>query len=124
MGVWVWVYPPTLKLPPPPPPTTTTNLPTPPKNHPKNTQAATSSAQCVQKWAILPEDFSEKGGELTPTQKLKRSVVAAKYADVIEGVSSRGVAWPWPWPWLGVAWAFGGGGLMVGVRCVAFPWGG
>jgi long-chain-fatty-acid--CoA ligase ACSBG len=43
----------------------------------------TSNAQIVQKWALLDTDFSEKGGELTPTLKLKRSVAAAKYEDVI-----------------------------------------
>lgn len=49
----------------------------------KANSTATSNAQFVQKWSVLPLDFSEKGGELTPTLKLKRSVVAEKYADVI-----------------------------------------
>jgi long-chain-fatty-acid--CoA ligase ACSBG len=43
-----------------------------------------SNAQIVQKWIILPCDFTEKTGELTPTMKLKRSVVAEKYHDLIE----------------------------------------
>jgi len=38
----------------------------------------------VQKWAVLPQEFSEKGGELTPTLKLKRKVAIEKYHDVIE----------------------------------------
>jgi len=46
----------------------------------------TSSAQIVQKWKMLPVDFSEKAGELTPTLKLKRSVVNVKYADLIESI--------------------------------------
>ena len=45
---------------------------------------ATSRAQKIGNWSLLPTDFSEKGGELTPTLKLKRSVTAEKYAGVIE----------------------------------------
>ena len=44
---------------------------------------ATSNAQRVAKWAMIPEDFSEAGGELTPTQKLKRSVTEKKYDTLI-----------------------------------------
>lgn len=47
---------------------------------------ATSKAQHIAKWALLSTDFTEKGGELTPTLKLKRSVAAEKYNDVIEGL--------------------------------------
>ena len=46
----------------------------------------TSNAQIVQKWVWLPVDFSEKAGDLTPTLKLKRSVVDAKYTDLIESM--------------------------------------
>jgi len=46
----------------------------------------TSNAQIVQKWAWLPQDFSEKAGELTPTLKLKRKVAAEKHASVIEAM--------------------------------------
>ena len=45
-----------------------------------------SNAQIVQKWKLLPCDFSEKTGELTPTMKLKRSVVADKYSIIIEAL--------------------------------------
>jgi long-chain-fatty-acid--CoA ligase ACSBG len=44
---------------------------------------ATSNAQRVAKWVMIPEDFSEAGGELTPTQKLKRSVTEKKYDTLI-----------------------------------------
>lgn len=47
-------------------------------------KAATSRAQCVQKWCILPRDFSEHGGELGPTLKLKRSVVEKMYHNTID----------------------------------------
>jgi long-chain acyl-CoA synthetase len=38
----------------------------------------------VKKIAILPEDLSQEGGELTPTLKVKRAVVADKHQDEIE----------------------------------------
>lgn len=40
--------------------------------------------QTVKKFAILPDELSVDGGELTPTMKIKRKVVAQKYASVIE----------------------------------------
>lgn len=46
----------------------------------------TSNAQVVQKWIWLPVDFSETAGDLTPTLKLKRSVVAGKYVTLIESM--------------------------------------
>jgi len=47
---------------------------------------AASAAQAVQKWTLLSEDFSEKAGQLTPTLKLKRSVVAKQYDAIIEAM--------------------------------------
>jgi long-chain-fatty-acid--CoA ligase ACSBG len=46
----------------------------------------TSNAQIVQKWTLLPVDLSEKAGDLTPTLKLKRSVVAEKYQATIDAM--------------------------------------
>ncbi len=46
----------------------------------------TSNAQIVQKWVWLPVDFSEKAGDLTPTLKLKRSVVTEKNAALIDSL--------------------------------------
>ena len=43
----------------------------------------------VKKIAILPHDLSQEGGELTPTMKVKRNVVADKYAGDIEGLYAK-----------------------------------
>ena len=40
----------------------------------------------VRKFALLPAEFSVAGGELTPTLKVKRRVVGAKWKAVIEGL--------------------------------------
>ena len=40
----------------------------------------------IQKFTILPADFSVVGEELTPTFKLKRSVAEKKYTPQIEAM--------------------------------------
>jgi long-chain-fatty-acid--CoA ligase ACSBG len=47
---------------------------------------APSQAQKIQKWVVLPKDFSVPGGELGPTLKLKRQTVYDKYNDTISGL--------------------------------------
>jgi long-chain acyl-CoA synthetase len=42
----------------------------------------------IKRFAIIPGELTEAGGELTPTQKLKRRVVAAKYRDLLEALYS------------------------------------
>jgi len=47
---------------------------------------AVSRAESIRKFEILPEDFTEAGGEITPTLKLKRNVVMTKYATEVEAL--------------------------------------
>ncbi|MGB6453965.1 MAG: AMP-dependent synthetase/ligase [Streptosporangiaceae bacterium] len=49
-----------------------------------NTQLA--RVQQVKYWELLPVEWTAESEELTPTLKLKRRVVHAKYADVIDGL--------------------------------------
>jgi long-subunit acyl-CoA synthetase (AMP-forming) len=46
--------------------------------------------QTIKKLAILPNELSVEGGELTATMKIKRNVVSAKYADIIAGLYDAG----------------------------------
>merc|ERR1712021_231629 len=42
-----------------------------------------SRAQVIQKWMVLPRDFSIPGGEMGPTMKVKRNYVTKKYQHCI-----------------------------------------
>merc|ERR1740123_750611 len=50
----------------------------------KNQQVCLNNSYTVQKFTILPTNFSEEGNELTPTKKLKRKGVEDKYKAVID----------------------------------------
>jgi long-chain acyl-CoA synthetase len=59
----------------------------------KEVEAAVESAneklarvQQVKKWALLSSEWTAETEELTPSLKLKRRVIHAKYADIIEGL--------------------------------------
>jgi long-chain acyl-CoA synthetase len=45
--------------------------------------------ESIKRFELLPSEFSIEGGELTPTMKIKRSVVYEKYTDVIEAIYAR-----------------------------------
>jgi long-chain acyl-CoA synthetase len=47
---------------------------------------ALARVQQVKAWRLLPVEWTPESEELTPTLKLKRRVVHAKYADVIEAL--------------------------------------
>jgi long-chain-fatty-acid--CoA ligase ACSBG len=59
-------------------------------NNPKVCQ---NNAFTIQKFTILPSNFSEQENQLTPTKKLKRKIVETQYADAIKkmyGTSGSG----------------------------------
>ncbi len=51
---------------------------------------AVSKAEAIRKFRILPVDFTVLTGELTPTLKVKRKVVADKFAEEIEALYAKG----------------------------------
>ncbi|MCM2576411.1 AMP-dependent synthetase/ligase [Streptomyces meridianus] len=50
--------------------------------------AAVSKAESVRKFRILPTQFTEEAGHITPSLKLKRGVVTKEFADEIEAIYS------------------------------------
>jgi long-chain acyl-CoA synthetase len=48
--------------------------------------ATVSQAEAIKKWLVLESDFSETHGELTPTMKLKRNVIADEFAREVESL--------------------------------------
>ncbi len=45
-----------------------------------------SSAESIRKFTVLPEDLTEKSGHLTPSLKIKRSVVTEDYSHLIDDI--------------------------------------
>jgi long-chain acyl-CoA synthetase len=50
---------------------------------------AVSQAESIRKFELLPTDFTEESGHLTPSLKLKRNVVMRDYSDVVERLYAR-----------------------------------
>lgn len=56
----------------------------------KEANQAVSKAEAIRKFRILAVDFTEETGELTPTMKVKRKVVADKFGAEIEALYEKG----------------------------------
>ncbi len=52
----------------------------------EKTNARVSTSEAIKRFAILERDFSLDAGEITPTLKLKRNVIAEKFADVLQSL--------------------------------------
>ncbi len=59
-------------------------------DHVQGVNADLSRYQQIRKWELVPATFSIDGGELTPTQKVKRRVINDKYAEEIESLYAAG----------------------------------
>jgi len=56
-----------------------------------NPKVCPKGASKIQRFTILPREFSSNGGELTSTFKLRRSVVQKMYADAIDKLYGKDV---------------------------------
>jgi long-chain acyl-CoA synthetase len=50
---------------------------------------AVSHAESIRKFVILPVDFTEENGALTPSLKVKRNVVLDRFGDDVESIYTR-----------------------------------
>lgn len=51
--------------------------------------ASVSRAEAIKRFRILDAQFTQDGGQLTPTLKLKRAVILAQFADEVEALYAR-----------------------------------
>ena len=49
---------------------------------------AVSKAEAIKKFVVLDKEWTEDGGQLTPSLKLKRAVVMQENAEAVEGLYS------------------------------------
>lgn len=52
----------------------------------KNSKVCVNNAFTIQKFMILPTNFSEENNELTPTKKLKRPIVQQRYSAQVDNL--------------------------------------
>lgn len=48
-----------------------------------------SRPESIRRFAVLPEDFTEEAGHLTPSMKLRREAILRDFADEVEALYTR-----------------------------------
>ncbi|MEW3821617.1 hypothetical protein QOZ58_29250, partial [Pseudomonas aeruginosa] len=48
-----------------------------------------SRPESIRRFAVLPEDFTEEAGHLTPSMKLRREAILRDFADEVEALYER-----------------------------------
>ena len=49
-----------------------------------------SSAEAIKKWVLVPDEWTEEAGQMTPSMKLKRGVVQKEYEAQIARREAKG----------------------------------
>jgi long-chain acyl-CoA synthetase len=52
--------------------------------HVERLNAELNRWETIKKWALLERDLTVEGGELTPSLKVKRAVVAERYKELLD----------------------------------------
>ena len=55
-------------------------------DHIEKTNRQLAPYEQIKRFAILPQDFTEAAGELTPTLKIRRREITKRYAGIIENL--------------------------------------
>ncbi len=55
----------------------------------EDANGAVSKAESIRKFTVLPVDWTEEGGQLTPSLKLKRNVVMREFREDVEALYAR-----------------------------------
>ena len=46
--------------------------------------------ETIKKFVILPNDFTIENGEVTPSQKIKRSLISKRYQSILDKMYEEG----------------------------------
>ena len=55
----------------------------------EDANASVLKAESIRRFAILPHDWTEEGGQITPSLKLKRNVVMKEFGSEVDALYTR-----------------------------------